>query len=63
MIKIFEEVKKFLCYAFPTDCGIIYFLHQIDVMEICYRFTHWPDQFKASIYYSGGLDYEVGVMP
>ena len=61
--KIFEEVKKFVCYEFPTDCGITYFLHQTDVMEICYCFTHCPDQFKVSIYYLAGLDYEVGVMP
>ena len=56
--KIFEEVEKLIFDQFADDCGIIYCLHQSDVMEISYRLTNRPDKLSVSIYYGEGLDQE-----
>ena len=56
--KIFEEVEKLVCDQFLNDCGIIYCLHQSDVMEISYRLTNRPEQVPVSVYYGEGLDQE-----
>ena len=56
--KVFEEIEKYIDNDFKGQCGIIYCLHQTDVMDVSYRLTHKDEPVSVAIYFGQGLDQE-----
>ena len=54
--KISDGIARKIDEEYSGECGIIYCLHQTDVMDISSRLTHKDPPLPVSVYFGAGLD-------